>query len=205
MKDSDPEPESPESSDESAARAAMLAEIRRDFGAITEKHRARVVALCRRIVGNDQLAQDVAQDAFALAYQKLDTFEGRSTISTWLFGIARLTAMGVVRRKQEALTDDGIVDLSDPGVSTLKELGREERDALIRAAAEACLEPLEQEIAHLRYVENLPRERIGAMLGLGDAEAVRAHLVRIKRRMQKAVRERLVLLGHGTSFLRTRW
>lgn len=190
---------------EAASREAVIAQIRRDFGAITVRCRPRVLAVCRKIVGDEQRAQELTQDAFVVALEKLDSFEARSDIGTWLCGIGRLTALGAVRKKDTVLADDGVLDPSDPAASTLAALTRGEREELIRQAAASCLGAQEQEIAWLRYVECLPRERIGAILEIGDAEAVRVQLQRITRRLQKAVRERLAQLGHGTSFLHTTW
>lgn len=186
--------------------AAMDPEVvRRDFARIAQRARPQVFAVVRRIVGEDQRAEEITQETFAVALERLDTYEGRAPITTWLCGIGKWLALGVVRRRSEALSDDGIVDPADPSVSRLAAITREERAELIRQAAESCLDPTEQEIAWLRYVEDLPREKIAGLLELGDAEDVRAHLARIKRRMQRAVRERIAMLGHGTSFLRTHW
>ena len=56
-----------------------------------------------RLVGNQDEAEDIAQDVFVRAYQKLEQFGYRSSrdrFSTWLFQLARNAAIDVLRRRQ---------------------------------------------------------------------------------------------------------
>lgn len=48
-----------------------------------------VYRLCYHLAGHREMAEDLAQDVLLEAYRSLDSFEGRSTFSTWLFVIAR--------------------------------------------------------------------------------------------------------------------
>lgn len=45
---------------------------------------------------------DAAQDVFVVVFNKLDDFEGRSSLRTWLFGIVHLIALSYFRREQRA-------------------------------------------------------------------------------------------------------
>ena len=50
-------------------------------------------------------SEEVAQDSFIKAYQKLDSFEGKSKFSTWLYTIAYRNALTKVRKKKLETTD----------------------------------------------------------------------------------------------------
>ncbi|MFH1466978.1 MAG: sigma-70 family RNA polymerase sigma factor [Pseudomonadota bacterium] len=166
------------------------------------RHQQRVFRVCLRFSGDPETARELAQEALLVAFRKLPEFEGQARFGTWLYGIARNLCLNRLRKKGELLSEDGIVEVGDPGVSALTALTRQERETLVREAA-ASLTDEEQEAVHLRYVEGLPRECIEGLLGLGDGQA-RVVLQRCKRHLQREVRARLAAMGHGSSFLRTR-
>ena len=63
-----------------------------------EQHSPQVYRLALRLMQNEADAEDVLQETFLNAFQAIDNFEGRSTISTWLFRIAYNAAMNRLRR-----------------------------------------------------------------------------------------------------------
>jgi RNA polymerase sigma-70 factor (ECF subfamily) len=64
-----------------------------------------VFTLVIKIVKNQEDAEEVAQDSFIKAYQKLDSFKGQSKFSTWLYTIAYRNALTKVRKKKLETTD----------------------------------------------------------------------------------------------------
>lgn len=69
-----------------------------DFAAIYDQH-ARFIWRSLRALGvAEQDVEDAVQDTFAAAARRLDEFEGRSSLRTWLFAIARRTALHYRRR-----------------------------------------------------------------------------------------------------------
>jgi RNA polymerase sigma-70 factor, ECF subfamily len=93
--------------DADAASNADLVLVRRAragdldaFGELVERHRRAVVRAALAAVGSAAEADDVAQDAFVVAFQKLDGFRGDSSFRTWLLSIAWRKAID--RRKSVA-------------------------------------------------------------------------------------------------------
>ncbi|RPI13559.1 MAG: RNA polymerase sigma factor [Ignavibacteriae bacterium] len=58
------------------------------FKELFEKYVNRIYAFCMRISSNPQVAEELTQDVFVKAWEKLDTFRGDSQFSTWLHSIA---------------------------------------------------------------------------------------------------------------------
>jgi RNA polymerase sigma-70 factor (ECF subfamily) len=170
--------------------------------ALFAAHQGVILAVCRRSVGDPQRAAELAQETLLRGYQKLDSFRGESSFRTWLVGIARGECANAVRKRREVLTEDGVLDTADDEATVLSRLRRLEREALVRDAAEAVLTPEEQEVVHLRYVEHVPVEQIGALLGLREDSGARGVLQRVKRKLGRELRARLAALGHGSSFAR---
>ena len=69
-----------------------------DFEAIYDEHFNFVWRSLRRLGVSTAHIDDAAQDVFLVVLRKLDTFEGRSSLKTWLFGIAHLVSLGYRRR-----------------------------------------------------------------------------------------------------------
>jgi RNA polymerase sigma-70 factor (ECF subfamily) len=101
--------ESAESVRESDAIAVerTLAGDRDAFRVLVERHSQNVFRLSYRLVGNRHDAEEVVQEAFLRAYQKLSQFEARSNFGTWVFRIAANYAIDRMRkqRKEEARRD----------------------------------------------------------------------------------------------------
>jgi len=162
----------------------------------------RIYRMCLRMVRNPEQAQELTQDAMLTAYRSLHKYRGDSSFPTWLYGIARNLCLNAIRRRGELLSEDGLIEVNDPGRGALSQLRQHEREALLTAASQAVLEPLEQEAVYLRYVEGMPQDNITEVLGIEDKSGARGVLQRCRRKLQREIRARLALLGHGSSFIR---
>lgn len=83
-----------------------------DHTAFEELYRAnvgKVYALCMRMCGRKELAEDLAQEAFIRAWQKLSSFRGDSAFSSWLYRLTSNVVIGQMRKQakwQEENFDD---------------------------------------------------------------------------------------------------
>lgn len=81
-----------------------------DFDAVYAEHFDFVWRSVRRLGVHPPSTDDVVQDTFLIAYRKLSSFEGRSTLRSWLFGIARRVVSDhrrSKRRRPEAELSEG--------------------------------------------------------------------------------------------------
>lgn len=67
--------------------ALAMAGDTRAFERLYRRHEVRIHTLCRRLVG-PELSEDVTQDVFVRAWQKLDLFRGQAAFGTWLYRVA---------------------------------------------------------------------------------------------------------------------
>lgn len=68
------------------------------FGLLVQRYQHRLYGTLVHIVGSAEVARDVAQDAFLLAFEKLGSYRGQSAFYSWLFRIA-LNAAASAHRK----------------------------------------------------------------------------------------------------------
>jgi RNA polymerase sigma-70 factor (ECF subfamily) len=78
-----------------------LAGERDAFRVLVERHSHNVFRLAYRMTGNQHDAEEVVQEAFLRAYQKLGQFAARSNFGTWVYRIAANYAIDRMRQKQK--------------------------------------------------------------------------------------------------------
>ena len=67
----------------------------RAFGRIVERYTGIVYAAVRSVLGNHDEIDDAVQEAFIRVYKGLASFSGRSSLSTWIYSVARNHAIGI--------------------------------------------------------------------------------------------------------------
>ena len=73
-----------------------------DYGAyeaLYEMHVGRVYALCVRLCRDRDMAEDLAQESFVLAWRKLSHFRGDSAFGSWLYRITTNTVLSYLRKQ----------------------------------------------------------------------------------------------------------
>jgi RNA polymerase sigma-70 factor (ECF subfamily) len=93
---------------------------RSSFSELVKRHQRGILRLSMRFMKDLDLAQDVVQDAFIKAYEKLNLFEGRSSFKSWLYQIAVNTARNKLRENRYDFSNIDDVHLS---VSATAETG----------------------------------------------------------------------------------
>ncbi len=80
--------------------AALQAGDRAEFALFVETYSGQVYRLALKMLQNPQDAEDILQETFIKAYKALPKFEGRSSLSTWLYRIATNESLMHIRKKR---------------------------------------------------------------------------------------------------------
>ncbi len=93
---------------ESISLEALRNGDKAEFARLVNKYSSKIYHLAMRILSDPHQAEDVLQETFLKAYRSIGSFEGRSSISTWLYRIAANEALMIVRRRkpEAALVDE---------------------------------------------------------------------------------------------------
>jgi RNA polymerase sigma factor (sigma-70 family) len=111
------------------------------FGELVRRYQSPVRAFLMRMSrGDTHLADDLAQETFLKAWQKLRTFRGAARFSTWLFGIAFNEFRSACRRRKE-LDDTGLAETEEVATVTNTSLRMDLNEALqsLHSAERAAL------------------------------------------------------------------
>ena len=99
--------------------------LAQSFTALYCHYAPKVYRLCFSLTKDPQLAQDCTQDIFLKVLGKLDSFDNRSTFSTWLYAVSYNCCMDQIKRQKrlstELLSDDVSSRLSDTSPSEATE------------------------------------------------------------------------------------
>lgn len=138
--------------------ARAMAGDREAMARLVNEHYDAVYRFCARRVGAE-LAKDMAQETFIIAHRTLRTFEGRSSLSSWLFGIAH-NCIRNVSRKQRIEPVDWIDDRPVEG----HERQMIDREALRKAIL--ALSDEHREVVLLHEVDGLTYDEAAQVLGI---------------------------------------
>jgi RNA polymerase sigma-70 factor (ECF subfamily) len=93
---------------------ALQSGDRAEFARMVDAFSAPIYRLALKISGDPQDAEDVLQETFIKAYRHLSSFEGRSSLITWLYRIASNEAFMLLRRrKPDAISVDEGIETDD--------------------------------------------------------------------------------------------
>jgi len=93
-----------------------------DFRQLYDEHFSFIWRTVRRLGVADRFVDDAVQDVFVVVHRRLDDFEGRSSVKSWMFGIARRVAKDHRRRAQRKDRGEALPEsLSDPRASNPRE------------------------------------------------------------------------------------
>lgn len=170
---------------------------RAEFARLVDAYSIHIYRLALRMLSNPQDAEDVLQETFLKAMRALPNFEGRSSLSTWLYRIAVNEALMLVRKRKPEVSlapptededdeDDGAeMQIVDWGHLPETELLSGESKRHIDQAVESLPQRL-RVVFLLRDVEGLSIEDTAATLGISQA-AVKTRLLRARLQLRDAL------------------
>lgn len=186
--------------DERALLEALRAGRDDAYERLLREQGGRMLAVARRLLGNEEDARDAVQDAFASAFRSIGSFAGEARISTWLHRIvvnAALMKLRTRRRKPERPIDELLPAFEadghrrDPGGpwQPAERLERRELRRLVREAIERLPET-HRTVLVLRDIEGLDTAEAASLLGVGPG-VVKSRLHRARQALRTLLDPRL--------------
>jgi RNA polymerase sigma-70 factor (ECF subfamily) len=154
------------------------------FEAIYREHAGRIFALCLRLSGDGARAEELMQDVFVRAWERLGSFRGESALSTWLHRLAVNEVLTTLRSDRRRTARVGSAeDLGAPDAPA-PEVSPGQRIDLERAIA--ALPPGARTVFVLHDIEGYRHPEIARMTGLAEG-TLRAQLHRARRLLMEAL------------------
>ena len=164
------------------------------FETLVNKYDRQIFRIAQHITQNREDAQDVVQDAFLKAYEKLDQFQGNSKFYTWLVRIAVNESLMRLRKRRtgkmvsiddDIETDEGSVprDLADWSPNPEQNYGQAELNEILRKTIQGLPHGF-RIVFVLRDVDGLSTEETAETLGL-SVPAVKSRLLRARLQLRE--------------------
>ena len=166
---------------------------RRALEKLLERHQGAVYRFGMKMCGEAEDAKDVLQETLFAAARTLPDFRGASSVSTWLYTIAR--SFCLKKRRTSKFAPERIESLEAQAEAssqvpdharTPEENAAARQTRKVLEEAISALDPMYREVLVLRDVEGLPAAEVAEILGL-TVEAVKSRL----HRARVAVREQV--------------
>jgi len=169
--------------EEKEAIRQILSGNRDAYRVLMDRYFVQVHRIAFRITGDQEDAEEAAQEAFLRAYNKLPGFRMDAAFSTWITRIAMNTALNLVERRKRDLAhhapriadavSEGHVQVADDKASPEQTLLDRETESL-RKQAMATLTPMERTALTLRHMEETPIAEIAVALNIQPNAAKQA-------------------------------
>jgi RNA polymerase sigma-70 factor (ECF subfamily) len=155
----------------------------RALRSLWSQHAPHIDAVVRRLVGDDDVAADIAQEVWIQIFRALPSFRGDAQFGTWAHRIAVNRTLNALRRtrrlaKLETEIDEECASVEPEG----------ERNLLMQTIEEAArrLAPGARTVFILHDVEGYTHEEIGAALGVQSGTS-KAQLSRARAKLREAL------------------
>lgn len=150
-----------------------------------QRHRARALAIARRILHDADEAEDVVQEVFLRLYVTPARFDGKAAYSTWLFRVMVNSSINSLRanRRRARLRSEGDAPLTPEQLAGGRELKRRFHEALQTVGER------HQQVLWLREVRGLSYPEIARLLGIPEG-TVKSALNRGRQRVMEVLRLR---------------
>ncbi|MFT8312237.1 MAG: RNA polymerase sigma factor SigW [Sporolactobacillus sp.] len=143
------------------------------FAELVERYKNSVFAICLRMVGNAQEAEDLSQEAFIRAYNHIDQYDHERKFSTWLFRIATNLSIDFLRRRKNVVSLDAVVPgteglslnamLPDEGEQPEDRIVRKETEEMVQGEIKKLPEKYRSAVV-LKYIEDLSLKEISEIM-----------------------------------------
>ena len=155
-----------------------------------ERYSEAVFSLVTHMINCREDAEEITQDVFLKAYEKLSSFNVESSFSTWLYRIAYNTTISALRKRpcnSVAIADDILADTDDTLVDeTLNSTGEKLLQRLERAIS--MLDAEERALVTLYHLEERSIDETAQITGLKESN-VKVKLHRTRKKLYLLIKE----------------
>jgi RNA polymerase sigma-70 factor, ECF subfamily len=159
------------------------------LAALYSRHGDRLLAFLQRYAGDRMTAEEILQDTLLAVWRSADRYARRSSVTTWLFGVARRQAHNRLRaRMPESLPLKDLAGWADPAPGPAEWALASARAEAIAGAFDA-LAPPQREVLSLAFAARLRHQEIAEILGV-PVGTVKSRLHHARAALSRALEDR---------------
>ncbi|UCC25723.1 MAG: sigma-70 family RNA polymerase sigma factor [Gemmatimonadales bacterium] len=155
------------------------------FRRLYDLHVDRVYGLAYRMVGDDEMARDITQEAFFRVYRRLEQFRGDAAFSTWLHAVTTSVALNEIRRVKRHRDRERDLETAGPLAARPSQRSDPHLRDRVKAAVESLPE-IYRTVFVLHDVEGYNHGEIARALDVAEGTS-KARLSRARARLRDAL------------------
>ena len=163
------------------------------FSFLVERYQSMVYSLALKLLKNAEDTEEMAQDTFIKAFQKLEMYEGKSKFSTWLYSITYNACISELRKRRihfSSLEDQRFSDQDEMKMHDyFSETKKEDQEKYLNLALGKLPED-DQVLVTLYYYESQSMDEISIISGL-TVSNIKVKIHRARKKMYELLHEML--------------
>lgn len=166
---------------------------------VYQNNAPRLIGICRRYVGNRELAEDLVHDAFITAINKYSTYNGKGSFEGWLRAIVINTALMYLRREKKinisnfpsenGIIEDGFQNPDSEDIRYLIENAGFTDSDLLQAIDQ--LPDHHKAVFNLYVIDKYSHKQIASELNISEGTS-KSHLARARKKLQTILYQRIM-------------
>jgi RNA polymerase sigma-70 factor (ECF subfamily) len=161
----------------------------RAFDLLLERYEGKMYRLCCALLRDRAQAEDAAQESMLRVWKALDAYDGRASLSSWIYAITRNRCLTAIERRRalDSLSDSE-VEAEVTGLQSPDEGPEDDRSVQLRELVNLLPERLRRTVL-LYYFEERSTSEVALMLGCPEG-TVKTHLFRARAALMEQLKRR---------------
>ena len=161
----------------------------RAFTALLQRYEGKIYRLCCALLRDRMQAEDAAQESLVRIWKSLAGYDGRASLSSWIYAITRNRCLTALERRKvmDSLSDDA-TETEVAALASADDGSPDDRTEQLRELVESLPERLRRTVV-LYYFEERSTSEVAAMLGCPEG-TVKTHLHRARAALASELERR---------------
>lgn len=172
-------------SDEAALIARLRAGDRRAFEHVYKTYHARLTRFLMNTLRRPHLVEEVLDDTMMVVWRRIDGFEGKSRLSTWIFGIGYRQALAALRKLDEPVEDDRSEALESSDATPEDRSGAARSRGALTAAIEELSAP-HRAVVNLTYYQEFGYREIAEIMDC-PVDTIKTRMFHARRHLKRSL------------------
>jgi RNA polymerase sigma-70 factor, ECF subfamily len=149
---------------------------------VFSRHHTRVFRFIVRQVRDASMAEELANEVFLDLWRQAGSFEGRSSLATWLLAVARNKSISALRKRREVALDDEYAERIEDGADNSEVLVQKSDKAEALRSVIERLSPEHKAVIDLVYYHEMSVREVGEVLSI-PTNTVKTRVFHARKRL----------------------
>jgi len=158
------------------------------FRTLYAEYQRRLFVYFMKMIRDEGRAEELVNDVMWEVWRGAQSYEGRSALSTWIFGIAHHKAMDEVRRRRPQMMEEEVLDrVADPAEGAVEAMEKQDVAQAMKLAL-GKLSAEHREVLEMTYYQHFSVQEIAETLGIPEG-TVKTRMFYARQRLKEILKQ----------------